>query len=573
MTRRWVLSGVVGSLAIVMLAASCGGRQQADRRTARRVEPAALPPDPAQPILQERIERLRDIGTLEIGDAAIASARVVSDFYENRTFRRAWTDSMAVEALFRAINESRRDGLEPTDYHYTSLSLLQEAVARNPTDLELRSDFDLLLTDALVRLGHHILFGKVDPERLDANWNMSREIDHLDPAQLMEEAIASGELFEIIEAYKPQHPLYVGLKDALDRYRAIAAAGGWPSIPDGPALKFGVVDPRVPLLRQRLALTGDLATAVSDMASVFDSTLVKAVEHFQHRHALLGDGEVGRGTLAALNTPVETRVDQILASLERGRWILHEIPVTFVAVNIAGFRVYFVKDGELVWETRAQVGQAYRETPVFKADLKYLVFNPTWTVPPGILDKDILPAARRDPGSVAAKGLKVLDRSGSAVDPSNVHWSAYTARTLPYTLRQDAGPRNALGRVKFIFPNPHAVFLHDTPSRSLFDRATRTFSSGCVRVEDPLRLAELVLDEPKWTREAIERLIADGETKTVFLRQPIPVLLVYWTASPGFDGDVHFWPDIYARDAAILAGLQGEFRFRERPILGITASP
>jgi murein L,D-transpeptidase YcbB/YkuD len=181
--------------------------------------------------------------------------------------------------------------------------------------------------------------------------------------------------------------------------------------------------------------------------------------------------------------------------------------------------------------------------------MKYLVLNPTWTVPPGILEKDILPAARQDPAAVAAKGLNVFDSDGNPMDPVAVNWSAYTGRNLPYTLRQDAGPRNALGKVKFIFPNEHAVFLHDTPSRTLFDRTTRTFSSGCVRVENPLELAELLLDDPEqWSMDEIQKAVDAGEPRTVFLPEQIPVLLLYWTASVGFDGDVHFWPDVYDRD-------------------------
>jgi murein L,D-transpeptidase YcbB/YkuD len=507
---------------------------------------------------------LRTHGELSVGDAAIASQLVVSDFYENRAFRRAWTDSGAVADLIRAIAEIGQDGLNTRDYHYEALVTLRQEVAGDNVRAEQLADLDLLLSDALARLGYHILFGKVDPERLDANWNMAREIEHLDPAAIMQQTIDSRELYDIVEDYKPQHPLYLALKNALSEYRAIEAAGGWRSLPGGPTLKRGMIDARVPLLRQRLALAGDYTRPTGDTASIFDEALEVAVERFQHRHALQEDGEVGPGTFAALNTPVERRIEHILTSLERGRWILHDLPSTFVAVNIAGFTAYFVKQGQVVWEGRAQVGRAYRETPVFKANMKYLVLNPTWTVPPGILEKDILPAARQDPAAVAAKGLNVFDRDGNPMDPVAVNWSAYTGRNLPYTLRQDAGPRNALGKVKFIFPNEHAVFLHDTPSRTLFDRTTRTFSSGCVRVENPLELAELLLDDPEqWSMDEIQKAVDAGEPRTVFLPEQIP------TASVGFDGDVHFWPDVYDRDPEILEGLRGEFRFRDRPIVRV----
>jgi murein L,D-transpeptidase YcbB/YkuD len=563
-TRRLVTAGFLALLA-------CAGPSEEPPRESGIVHQSG--PDPTQPIIQERVEQLRTVGVLDVRGSAIASWEVVSDFYENRAFLRAWTDSAAVADLFRAIQEIERDGLDPRDYHLQALTELRDQVAGDSVTPALLADFDLVMSDALVRLGYHILFGKVDPERLDANWNMAREIEHLEPAAIMQRAIDSGKLFDIIEDYKPQHPLYLALKHALDQYRGIQAAGGWPTVPDGPTLKQGVTDSRIPALRQRLALEGDYTTPTGDTASVFDEALVAAVKRFQHRHTLDEDGEVGRGTRTTLNVPVERRIEQLLTSLERARWILHDLPNTFIAVNIAGFRVYFVKEGRVVWETRAQVGRAYRATPIFKANLKYLVFNPTWTVPPGILERDILPAARQDPSSIASKGLNVLDPSGNQIDPLTVDWSAYTGRNLPYTLRQDAGPRNALGRVKFIFPNEHSVFLHDTPSRGLFDKATRTFSSGCVRVENPLRLAELVLDDPEqWTMDAMRRVVENGETRTVFLQKPIAVLLLYWTASVGFDGDVHFWPDVYDRDRAVLDGLRGEFQFRDRPIVRIAES-
>jgi murein L,D-transpeptidase YcbB/YkuD len=275
---------------------------------------------------------------------------------------------------------------------------------------------------------------------------------------------------------------------------------------------------------------------------------------------------IGKNTLAALNVPVQKRIEQILVNLERGRWVYRDIDDEFILVNIAGFYANYEDDNKLQWQARAQVGKDYRQTPVFKADLKYLVFNPTWTVPPTILKKDVLPAIKRDLGYLKKKNMKVIDRSGKAVDPASLDWSKYSGKNFPYAIRQDPGPANALGRVKFIFPNKHFVFLHDTPSKALFARETRTFSSGCIRVENPFHLAEALLkDSLKWNLNKIGELIDSEKTKTVYLKKSIPVLILYATAFPSLEDEfVQFRNDVYSRDQAILKQLREPFKRKKR---------
>jgi murein L,D-transpeptidase YcbB/YkuD len=228
----------------------------------------------------------------------------------------------------------------------------------------------------------------------------------------------------------------------------------------------------------------------------------------------------------------------------------------FLVVNIAGFRLYVIRRGEVVWRTRVQVGRPYRSTPIFASTLSYLVFNPTWTVPPTILRQDYLPQLKRDPQYLAARNIDVLDRAGKAVEQSGIDWSS--ARNLQYQLVQRPGPTNALGRVKFMFPNEYFVYLHDTPSRDLFDKESRAFSSGCIRVEDPLELAQMVLGD-KWSRERVEAMIAAGRTQTVILDKPIAVKLLYWTTEVDAAGRVSFFPDVYGRDPALIAALAQPF--------------
>jgi murein L,D-transpeptidase YcbB/YkuD len=281
-----------------------------------------------------------------------------------------------------------------------------------------------------------------------------------------------------------------------------------------------------------------------------------AVRRFQARHGLAPDGAVGPATLAALNVPVATRIEQLRANLERARWIFYEPESEFLVVNIAGFQLYHLRRGDVVWRTRVQVGRPYRQTPIFRAEMTYLVVNPTWTVPPTIYRNDILPSVRRNPAYLASRNIDAFDASGERVDPATVDWSG---RNPPYRLVQRPGPDNALGRVKFMFPNEHSVYLHDTPSRDLFDRDSRAFISGCIRVENPFELVEQLLGRG-WDRARIDEIIASGETTTVQMPEPLPVLLLYWTAEVTPDGIVEFFGDVYERDAALAEALDEPFR-------------
>lgn len=264
---------------------------------------------------------------------------------------------------------------------------------------------------------------------------------------------------------------------------------------------------------------------------------------------------------------MQARIDQIRVNLERARWMLHDVPQTFVVADIAGFEAGYFRAGRLIWRSRVQVGKPYRSTPIFRSNISYLVLNPTWTVPPGIEARDILPAVKRNRGYLAAKNLRVIDQQGRTVDPARIDWSRYSGRNFPYTFRQDPGPDNALGQIKFMFPNPHFVYLHDTPSKDLFERDVRAFSSGCIRVERPLELAELLLNDPdQWSLEKIRSAVDTQKTRTVTLPAPVPVLLYYWTAQGQADGSVHFKNDVYRRDPAVLKALDSKFKFRGQPI-------
>jgi murein L,D-transpeptidase YcbB/YkuD len=471
--------------------------------------------------------------------------------------------------LITAIENIDSEGLDPTDYNPGTLRLLLERTAETGLANPQRSaDLDLLLTDSLIRLGYHLAFGKVDPEALDPNWNMTRYIDDLDALLALGKSIEDGRVDALLQSLKPQSIKYERLKGALKKYRHYQQLGGWDPISlDGGTLKPGMVDNRVPALRARLIMTGDLST--HDMYfTTYDDALAEGVARFQHRHGLEADGVAGPRTLRELNVPVETRIDQIRANLERTRWVMHDLPETFIMVDIAGFNVRMFRNREVIWETRAVVGQPYRMSPIFRSTLTYLDLNPTWTVPPIVLEEDLLPELRKDPAYLESKGMQVIDYEGNPVDPGNIDWNRYTGKSFPWLIRQHPGPKNALGRIKFMFPNPHSVYLHDTPSKSLFEEPERAFSSGCIRIEHPFELAELLLENNAgWDRGSLRRVVDSLDTRSISLAEPVTIILMYWTVAVDDDGTVSFNRDIYQRDPLIIQGLGRPFSFRNSEII------
>ncbi|MEM8631883.1 MAG: L,D-transpeptidase family protein [Pseudomonadota bacterium] len=504
----------------------------------------------------------------EIEGVTLASLPFLTEFYAARDGTPLWTDDRA-EALFEILNDGLDHGFRPQDVHLPRLYDLHDA--RQSGDAADGLAFELAASDAMVRLLHHLVFGKVDPERLDAHWNFSRPVLGDDPARSLNAFIEDTGVAAVLPALEPTNANYNALKSALETYRLIQIDGGWPVIPDGPALKPGMRDARVQTIRQRLAAEGVLSPQGIEFLSatpedspagpsdpdLYDPSLAADVARFQARLGLEADGVIGPRTLTALNRTVEERIDQLRLSLERARWLVRGLGDDFVLVNIAGARTYVVRDGALVWTTRSITGSAYRKTPVFRDDIKYMEFNPTWTVPASILKKDKLPKIRRDPGYLARHGYSVIAPDGTPVSPASVNWASDDPGIK---LVQRPGPDNALGLVKFMFPNDYAVYLHDTNDRTLFDRNERNLSSGCVRVEDPFLLADLLMmGDPDWSRAKMEAILASGQTTRINLPEPMPVLLTYWTAWVE-DGEVHFREDIYDRDGAVLAALNAPYR-------------
>ncbi|MDP4726602.1 MAG: L,D-transpeptidase family protein, partial [Desulfobacterales bacterium] len=409
--------------------------------------------------------------------------------------------------------------------------------------------------------GSHLLGGRVNPETLHAEWLAYNP--KTDLAGILEAALAAGQIEAALDRLRPPHAGYADLKAALQRYRDIEIRGGWPLLPENLSLKEGDGGDHIALLRQRLSVSGDLGLQEKQGENRYDGILAEAVGRFQVRHGLPPTGRIDEQTVNELNVPAAVRIRQIELNLERWRWIPHELGARYLLVNAADYSLTVVENGQPLWDMRVVVGRDYRRTPVFSADLQYLEINPYWNVPQKIAVEDILPKVKQNPEYLVRKHFKVFEnwRAGAnEIDPLTVDWSKVTKRNFRFKLRKEPGPSNDLGRIKFIMPNRFAVFLHDTPNRKLFSKSYRSYSSGCIRLEKPLELAEYLLsDDPKWTYQDILRAVDSEQNRIVRLKKTVPVHLLYWTAWVDPEGVVNFRKDIYKRDPRL------DLALRERP--------
>jgi len=341
----------------------------------------------------------------------------------------------------------------------------------------------------------------------------------------------------------------VGLEAALLKYRRIANDGGWPALPAGPTIEPGSRDPRIEALATRLMATDDLLDDGRDYEE-YDDDLQNAVRRFQMRHGLEQDALVGKATLRAMNVPVDKRIEQLCSNLGRTRQVFDAHQPSVLLINIPAFEAYLVRGGKPVWTTSVILGEKDAETPLFESQIRSVVMNPTWTVPRSIASEDLLPKIQNDPGFLSRGGYDVFDTEGLVVNPAAVDWAALDVNNFPFRLVQRPGPANELGQIKFLFPNPYGVCMHDTPSKYLFAYSSRAFSHGCIRLEKPLEFAEHVLADEAWTRERIDEQLESGETLSISLAEPLPMVVTYLTARVDESGTVFFYRDVY--EASVL---------------------
>jgi len=490
--------------------------------------PALPPPAPGDPVAEVVAARLADPSFSLIRRLTPKQREAMQAFYALGAFKSVWLTeagwSDAAKAVIARLQAAGEDGLDPLAY---PIPLLDPPHAK-PADL---AEADLKLSAAAVLYARDARGGRLEPSRLSRFITPKLDLPGAD-AVLTRLTPAGSNAGSLLQAYNPGQPGYLGLKAKLASLRAQQPNRAVPMVrlPKGPALKAGMRDARVPLIRARFGLGG-----ASD-ATAYDEGVATAVASFQRERGMKASGVLDPATVAALAGPAPGKQEaDLLANMERWRWLPSDLGRTHVFVNIPEYKVRVIRDGRVLDEARVIVGKPDSPTPIFSGEMTYAVVNPSWTVPPSILKSQFLPGLARDPNYAARLGYQVVKRGNGIA------------------IRQPPGERNALGFIKFMFPNDHAVYLHDTPNRSLFSRSERALSHGCVRVDDPFRFAQVVLG-PRWPTERLKTLIGKGE-RTVMLPEKIPVHLAYFTLEADQTGTLRSLPDLYGINARVKVAL------------------
>lgn len=459
-------------------------------------------------------------------------------FYAQQDWMPVWaSESARLPALRAQLHLLADDGLNPNRY---------AVPASPPQDGELCADIDI--SRHYLQALQDLHYGRLLQSHFEPLWHVDGPPTDRQ-AQLLSIAVPGvNDIAAAFDLARPHLPQYQSLRQLYAAQR-LQALPQWQPVGNGPLLRPAMEDQRVPELARRLYNEGYLADVIVTPDNAYDDVLVEAVKHFQASHSLQADGVVGPGTIAELNISPLTRRDQLRVNLERFRWMAQDMEPSGLVVNVAAAELTLYQGGQPVWQTRTQVGRAERQTPLLKSRVTRLTLNPTWTVPPTIWKEDKLPEIRKDQTFLSRQNLQVLDANGQPLAAADIDWD----NPGNILLRQDAGPRNPLGQMVIRFPNPFSVYLHDTPSKALFEKGPRAFSSGCVRVEHPLQLRDLLLSPAEKTRT--DTLLASGTTHEFRLSSPVPILMTYWTAQVDSSGHVRYAPDIYSRDSALLVGL------------------
>jgi L,D-transpeptidase YcbB len=499
-------------------------------------------------------------------------------FYERRQFQAAWVEGAKprkqVDELIRSLHEANLEGLDPQLYNVSMIEERRKEASKGflsdkGYDPREAGALDVWFTYLYMKYASDLADGLSDLAQADKTWKIKPE--QFDPLAHLEQAIQQNRVSDSLRELRPQAPEYERLRTVLAEYRAIKDKGGWPSLPGNLKVKPGQSNAQVALIAKRLAVTGDFKGQVpaDGQAAAYDATLQEAVKVFQRRHGLADTGAIGPETIAEMNVPVDQRIDQIRMNLERWRWLPRDLGTRYILVNIPEMRLDIYEGDNVPLTMRTVVGKQDTPTPIFNDDMTHIVFSPYWNVPDSIAQGETLPSVMRDPGFLSRNNMEVVDASGKSVDPGSVDLSNPSA----YRFRQRPGGNNSLGLVKFMFPNQFNVYLHDTPADSLFARAARSFSHGCVRLEQPTALAEYLLkDQPEWTKERIEEAMHAGVEKHVKLKAPIPVYLGYWTARVRPDNTVQFRKDVYGTDTRQVALLNDRLERLRRSSAAATAA-
>ncbi|MCC9168824.1 L,D-transpeptidase family protein [Pontibacter harenae] len=495
-------------------------------------------------------------------------------FYGDRDYKLAWFDDNELvpqsEKLLSTIDHAPKEGLEPRNYRLVDFdAMFNKYKEMSPSDsarLKLQQEIDVALTATYFVYASDFYRGRVNPQNVSkVSWGVRNNKIKLHKAlqTILKERESTYPYYE----FEALHHGYVQLRDKLSEYRALQEKGGWPKVElgDRKLLQKGDTAKAVLALRKRLNPEQNF-NANDKKLQVYDANLERQVKQFQMLHGLKQDGVVGGNTLSTMNIPLEERIDQIMINMERWRWIPKrmvpkKLDQKYIWVNIPEYKLYVYEDPnndpeadrkyEKVLEMPVIVGKTMHSTPIFSDKLEYVVMAPYWNVPNSIVENEIKPKMLRNPGYLASQNMEVVtkEKNPQRVSEYDIDWASVTEQNFTYRVRQKPGPKNSLGQIKFLFPNEHAVYLHDTPADALFSQTQRDFSHGCVRVERPLDLAKYVLkDMPEWDENRIREAINGGEETWVTLPKQVQVYLVYFTAWVDESGQIHFREDLYGHD-------------------------
>lgn len=523
--------------------------------------PGAGPAQTLQSVLTRLLENqpTAALDMITTGTDPATIDRALLSLYSKKSIQPLWIinnrPDPRAQALLVTLQESILDGLNPDDYKVAEILTLWPR-----EDAASLARLDVLLTLALGRYVADMREGSADPCLLNPKLFAAARDHEVDILQVVNEALQSEDLGAFLKNQAPSHEAYRGLRKALAEYRELQQDGGWKTIAEGPTIKPGMTDPRIPLIVERLVKTDKLEPDAHSGLQ-YDQKLAKAVRKFQHRFLLEPDGIIGKKTLAAMNIPLSQLIKRIILNMERWRWLPHRLDGKRIFVNIAGFQLFGATDEQVEITMPVIVGKVYHKTPVFTGSLRYLEINPFWNIPNSIAENEMVPHMQRDPDYLRKKNIRIFEgwqENAPEIDPAAIDWQTIGKGIRRYRLRQDPGPDNALGRIKFMFPNVNNIYLHDTPVHALFLKTTRSFSHGCIRVMRPLELGEYLLDENKKPLKAgqLKELIESNKRKVILLDKQLPVHILYRTVRvSAATGGLFFYPDVYQRDALLAKAL------------------
>lgn len=463
-----------------------------------------------------------------------------------------WVGTGRMTPFIQRLLDAEDDGLNPDDYPVDTLIDLRDSL--NVSDPMSSARAELYFSAFFVAYASDLKTGRVIPQKVDPRLFRNRKT--IDVLRLLTDMSKYREPTKYLNEFEPKNPQYQALKKLLVHYRALAAKGGWGIVEPGVNLKPGMTDPRVAEMRKLLTATGDYEWQTPGDPDFYDEQLAIGVKRFQARHGLEAKGLIGKQTIIAMNVPVEERVRQIMLNMERWRWMPENLGDYYFLVNIAAFELQRIQANTIIDRMNTVVGAPATQTPEFSDELEYVEFNPTWTVPYSIATKEMLPRLRGNPFAYASDFEVFI--GGKLATWGSIDWFTYGPGNFPFTFRQKPGPKNALGKVKFMMPNKHNIYLHDSPAKDKFLQTARAFSHGCIRLSRPVDLAyAMVPDLGGWSKQRMDAAWASGKTTRASFTDHIPVHLIYGTAFKGDAGMIEFRPDVYGRDRKLYNALFG----------------